>query len=145
MPDAVWNLWGPAEPFASDAALQAYLDSEVRAELNSSIVVVKDETAGADGEMRFVCASKHGGIHPAHHPPRRVAHLPLARRRRHGTRRLADFGILPPWMAVHITEQVSTIRTRRCANSPQLTLAAIFVKLHLFFIRGAMPLNGERG
>ena len=52
---------GRAGPFASDAALQAYLDSEVRTELNSSIVVVKDETAGADGEMRFVCASKHGG------------------------------------------------------------------------------------
>ena len=57
----VVSVEGNAGPFADDAALQAYLDSEVRPELNSSIVVLKDETSSAGGEMRFVCASKHGG------------------------------------------------------------------------------------
>ena len=52
---------GCAGPFADDAAVQAYLDSEIRPELNSHIVVVKNESSGADGEMRFVCASKYGG------------------------------------------------------------------------------------
>ena len=31
------------------------------------------------------------------------------------------------------------------AVAPQLTLAAIFVNLHLFFFGGIMPLNGKRG
>ena len=31
------------------------------------------------------------------------------------------------------------------ATAPQLTLAAISAKLHLFFDRGTMPLNGKRG
>ena len=52
---------GCAGPFADDAAVQAYLDSEIRPDLNSHIVVVKNESSNADGEMRFVCASKHGG------------------------------------------------------------------------------------
>ena len=52
---------GCAGPFADDAAVQAYLDSEIRPDLNSHIVVVKNESSSADGEMRFVCASKYGG------------------------------------------------------------------------------------
>ena len=52
---------GCAGPFADDAAVQAYLDSEVRPELNSSIVVVRNDTEGVGGEMRFLCASKYGG------------------------------------------------------------------------------------
>ena len=52
---------GCAGPFADDAAIQAYLDSEVRSDLNSHIFVVKNESSSADGEMRFVCASKYGG------------------------------------------------------------------------------------
>lgn len=52
---------GCAGPFADDAAVQAYLDSEVRPDLNSQIVVVKNESSNANGEMRFVCASKYGG------------------------------------------------------------------------------------
>ena len=52
---------GCAGPFADDAAIQAYLDSEVRSDLNSHIFVVKNDSSSADGEMRFVCASKHGG------------------------------------------------------------------------------------
>ena len=57
----VVSVEGRAGPFADDAAVQAYLDSEVRPELNGSIVVLRDESSNADGEMRFVCASKHGG------------------------------------------------------------------------------------
>ena len=57
----VVSVGGRAGPFADDAAVQAYLDSEVRPELNGSIVVLRDESSNADGEMRFVCASKHGG------------------------------------------------------------------------------------
>ena len=52
---------GCAGPFADDAAIQAYLDSEIRTDLNSQIVVVKDESSSANGEMRFACASKYGG------------------------------------------------------------------------------------
>ena len=52
---------GCAGPFADDAAVQAYLDSEIRPDLNSHIVVVKNESSNADGEMRFVCTSKYGG------------------------------------------------------------------------------------
>ena len=52
---------GCAGPFADDAAIQAYLDSEVRSDLNSHIFVVKNESPNANGEMRFVCASKYGG------------------------------------------------------------------------------------
>ena len=33
----------------------------------------------------------------------------------------------------------------RFAAVPQLTLAAFFAKLHLFFFGGIMPLNGKRG
>ena len=33
----------------------------------------------------------------------------------------------------------------RHAAAPKLTLAAISAKLHLFFFRGSMPLNGKRG
>ena len=54
---------GCAGPFADDAAVQAYLDSEVRPELNSSITVVRNDTEGASGEMRFICESKHGGFY----------------------------------------------------------------------------------
>lgn len=52
---------GCAGPFADDAAIQTYLDSEVRPDLNSQIVVVKNESSNANGEMRFVCTSKYGG------------------------------------------------------------------------------------
>ena len=52
---------GCAGPFTDDAAIQAYLDSEVRSDLNSHIFVVKNESSNANGEMRFVCASKYGG------------------------------------------------------------------------------------
>ena len=51
---------GCAGPFTDDAAIQAYLDSEVRSDLNSHIFVVKNESSSANGEMRFVCASKYG-------------------------------------------------------------------------------------
>lgn len=52
---------GYVGPFADDTAVQAYLDSEIRPDLNSHIVVVKDESSNANGEMRFLCASKYGG------------------------------------------------------------------------------------
>ena len=39
---------GCAGPFADDAAVQAYLDSEVRPDLNSQIVVVKNESSNDD-------------------------------------------------------------------------------------------------
>ena len=54
---------GCAGPFADDAAIQAYLDSEVRPDLNGQIVVVEDKSSNANGEMRFVCESKYGGTY----------------------------------------------------------------------------------
>ena len=54
---------GCAGPFADDAAVQAYLDSEVRPDLNGQIVVVENKSSNANGEMHFVCESKYGGTY----------------------------------------------------------------------------------
>ena len=51
---------GRVGPFPNETAVQAYLDSEVRSDLNSQIVVVRDDSSNADGEMRFVCTSRYG-------------------------------------------------------------------------------------
>ena len=50
---------GCAGPFADDAAVQAYLDSEVRPDLNSQFFVDKVESSDVKGEMRFACSSKY--------------------------------------------------------------------------------------
>ena len=50
---------GRAGPFDDDAAVQAYLDSEVRPDLNSQFLVEKVESPAAKGEMRFSCSSKY--------------------------------------------------------------------------------------
>ena len=54
---------GCAGPFADDATIQVYLDSEVRPDLNGQIVVVEDKSSTANGEMHFVCESKYGGTY----------------------------------------------------------------------------------
>ena len=51
---------GCAGPFANDTAIQTYLDSEMRTDLNSQIFIVKNETTEGYNSMRFVCASKYG-------------------------------------------------------------------------------------
>ena len=51
---------GGAGPFKSLEDLNAYLNSEVRPDLNSDIFIISNDTKKAGGEMRFVCESKYG-------------------------------------------------------------------------------------
>lgn len=51
---------GGVGPFKDVDAVNAYLNSEVRPDLNSQIFIVKNETKDAAKEMRFVCESKYG-------------------------------------------------------------------------------------
>lgn len=48
-------------PFASDDAMQSYLCTEVRPDLNGQMFVIKNETSPTNTVMRFVCKSKWGG------------------------------------------------------------------------------------
>ncbi len=51
---------GSAGPFKDVEAVNAYLNSDVRPDLNSQVFIIKNETKDANREMRFVCESKYG-------------------------------------------------------------------------------------
>lgn len=56
----VLSASGSVGPFGSEDAVQSYLNTEVRPDLNGQVYIVKDETCPTNGVMSFVCESKWG-------------------------------------------------------------------------------------